>query len=109
MSFCDGARAKVTAPAGGWWLAAGNSRGAAFAALIDKILEAAKSAGFQCEGRECRGDLHALCRPDVKITPWYATTRGKKAVVCLHRGDAVMKCRCYKPPAKKKQGQSSSA
>jgi hypothetical protein len=102
MSFCDGAKMKVTAPAGGWWLAIGNSRPDAFAALLARVAAAAKDSGFECAGRECRGDLHALCRERIDVVPTYVgrTIKGRKVILCVYRGDVTLKCECYKPPKK---------
>jgi hypothetical protein len=102
MSFCDGAQFKVTVPTGGWWLAVGNDRASAFAALTSLISAAAKDKGFECAGRECRKNPRALCRDKVTVVPAFAgkVIKGRKVVVCMYKGDVTLKCECYLPAKK---------
>jgi hypothetical protein len=95
MSRCQGISFGVTNQTGSW----GNfgiDQKAAFAYLQSEVINEARKRGFECEGRECVGDLHALCEGYIDVTPTYKTQ--KPWVVCVYSGEIALKCRC-KPTA----------
>lgn len=130
MSFCEGAQQVCQSPPGGW-SGVGNDQNAAFLSLTAAILDwALTQFQFECEGRECRNDIHALCESyvelDVTALRFFGTTihplkakkvpgrsvPKKKAILkfgifCVYEGQATVRCRCAKPvppPKNSKKG-----